>query len=291
MAAGPNADKTLSLAGLDFIKCVEEEGGKPKLKAYNDGTGTWTIGWGCTKGVTKGMTITVPEAEQMLSKELAGHIDEVHRLIKRPISQGLFDVMVSFFFNHGAGNCPTLINAVNAGSDDKIRAALMIYTKATDEKTGKKVTWPGLVNRRTAEIQHWAKMDDMDPTVPTPVVVGRLPVAQEPPPPPAKVAVAAKSRTVWALLLAAAGKASDFFFNLTDKAASVLDKGVALVTDVNSQVGGKMEPLISLGETMKVNVAPIGTVLLIVLVIIGIVRHIDSKHALVAAQANEGDSQ
>ena len=94
------------------------------------------------------------------------------RLIKVPISQGLFDCLVSFFFNNGAGNCPTLIKAVNSGNDDATRKALMLYTKAYDAKLKKKVTWPGLVTRRSIEIAHWAKMDEMDPKVPTPVVVG-----------------------------------------------------------------------------------------------------------------------
>lgn len=51
--ASPNAHMALSPEGESYIKLAEEEGGKPKLKAYNDGTGTWTIGWGCTKGVKR----------------------------------------------------------------------------------------------------------------------------------------------------------------------------------------------------------------------------------------------
>lgn len=153
---------TLSREGEAYIKLAEEEGGKPKLKAYNDGTGTWTIGWGCTKGVKRGMTITAAQAQMMLDVEIASHVDEVHRLITVPISQGLFDALVSFFFNNGAGKCPTLIKAVNSGSSAATRQAFMLYTKAYDERLGRKVTWPGLVNRRTAELAHWAKMDAKD---------------------------------------------------------------------------------------------------------------------------------
>lgn len=164
---GPNADKTLSMAGLAFIKDAEE-GGKPRLTAYDDGTGTWTISYGCTRGVKKGMKITAAQAEEMLEAELAIHIAEVHRLITKPISQGLFDALVSFFFNCGSGKCPTLIKAVNGGTNGDIRRAFMLFTRAYDAKQGKTVTWPGLVKRRTAEISHWASMDDLDPKVPTP---------------------------------------------------------------------------------------------------------------------------
>jgi lysozyme len=182
---GPNAHMTLSMAGEKYIKAAEEEGGKPKLKAYNDGTGTWTIGWGCTKGVTEGMRITVQQAQEMLDTELAGHIGEVHRLIKRPISQGLFDILVSFFFNHGCGNCPTLLKAVNGGNDTEIRKALMLYVYAYDEKKKQKVVWAGLVNRRTSELQHWAKMDAMDAKLPTQdtLATGRAPKSVAPPNP------------------------------------------------------------------------------------------------------------
>lgn len=192
----PNADKSLSLAGLQYIKDAEE-GGKPKLAAYNDGTGKWTIGFGCTVGVTKGMRITVQQANEMLDAELKPCIAAVHRLIKRPISQGLFDILVSFFYNHGWGDCPTLIKAVNSGNETEIRKALMLYVYAYNEKLGKKVVWAGLVNRRTSELQHWAKMDAMDAKLPTQDVTesGRAPKS-EPPPNPGWVTTAVQSTQV-----------------------------------------------------------------------------------------------
>ena len=166
MATGPNAHMTLSMAGEKYIK-EAESGGKPHLKAYNDGTGTWTIGWGLTEGVTKGMKITEPQAQEMFDKEIAKHIAAVHRLIKVPISQGLFDALVSFFYNNGSGSCAKLIAAVNSGDEAKIRAAWMLYVYAYNEKQKKKVVWQGLVNRRLSELKHWTTVDAMMPTVPT----------------------------------------------------------------------------------------------------------------------------
>lgn len=235
----PNADKTLSLAGLAFIKEAEEESGRPKLVAYDDGTGTATIGWGCTEGVTFGMRITVQQAHEMLDRELAKHIASVHRLVTRPISQGLFDLMVSFFFNHGAGNCPTLLKAVNSGSDDAIRRALMLYVKAYDKKLGKTVTWPGLVRRRTIEIAHWAKMDDMDPKVPTPVADARLPAPVEPPK-PSIVATAAKSKSflmqAHAMLLLVLGFLTDLGAQLVAWFTTLVGVAPAVTGDVQTVV-------------------------------------------------------
>jgi GH24 family phage-related lysozyme (muramidase) len=61
MPTGPNAHMTLSMGGENMIKEAEAPKGKPYLKAYDDGTGTPTIGYGSTKGVTMGMKITVQD--------------------------------------------------------------------------------------------------------------------------------------------------------------------------------------------------------------------------------------
>lgn len=276
---GPNADKTLSLAGLDFIKHAEEEGGKPKLKAYDDGTGTWTIGWGLTRGVTQGMRITVQEAQEMLDRELAGHIDEVHRLIKVPISQGLFDALVSFFFNNGAGNCPTLIKAVNSGNDDAIRKAFMLYTKAYDAKLKRKVTWPGLVTRRTIEIAHWAKMDEMDPKVETPVVVGRVPAPSEPEK-PGWVSTAAGSKSflmqLWGIVLLVMTTVTDWIKSAVDFVSGLFG--------VLPDVGNEVQSFVSTGEQFagffKLNTAKVIVPLVVVAIGIAMVRHVRDKREM-----------
>lgn len=57
----------ISDRGIDFIKGFEEL----RLKAYDDGVGVWTIGWGHTKGVKKGDVITIEQAEQFFRDDLA----------------------------------------------------------------------------------------------------------------------------------------------------------------------------------------------------------------------------
>ena len=52
--------------GIELIKQFEG----CRLKAYKCPAGVWTIGYGHTKGVTEGMTITEEEAEDLLKKDI-----------------------------------------------------------------------------------------------------------------------------------------------------------------------------------------------------------------------------
>ena len=56
----------ISPEGLALIKKFEG----CELEAYQCSAGVWTIGYGHTKGVEEGMTITKDQAEQMLLEEL-----------------------------------------------------------------------------------------------------------------------------------------------------------------------------------------------------------------------------
>jgi len=61
-----------------------------------------TIGWGSTKGIKLGMTITAAQAEQLFTQDTADAVSAV-RKIGVPLSQSMFDALVSFVFNCGAG--------------------------------------------------------------------------------------------------------------------------------------------------------------------------------------------
>lgn len=62
-----------------------------------------TIGWGHTKDVRLGMTITRERAEQLFNEDTAEAVSAVRR-IGVPLSQSMFDALVSFVFNCGAGS-------------------------------------------------------------------------------------------------------------------------------------------------------------------------------------------
>ena len=118
-----------------------------KLTAYQDSVGVWTIGYGHTKGVYDGMTITQEEAEQMLLTELEEYEGYVEKYVTVPLTQNQFDALVVWVYNLGPTNFrnSTLLKELNSGN----------YTAAGNEitkwnKAGGKVL-AGLVKRREAE--------------------------------------------------------------------------------------------------------------------------------------------
>jgi len=132
-----------------------------KLKAYKDPVGIWTIGYGHTSAagepdVTEGLTITQAEAEAILKRDLIKYEKPVADMVKVPLSQHQFDVLVDFAYNAGVGNLKssTLLKRVNAGDFDAVPNELMKWTKAK----GKEL--PGLVRRRRAESEWWRDLSN-----------------------------------------------------------------------------------------------------------------------------------
>lgn len=89
-----------SQRGVDLIKRFESL----KLEAYQDGGGVWTIGYGHTgPDVTPGRKIDEPLAEAMLREDLMSAEKGVKALVQVPLTQSMFDALVSFAFNVGVG--------------------------------------------------------------------------------------------------------------------------------------------------------------------------------------------
>lgn len=146
-----STDMTTSLIGQDFIKGYESL----ELKAYKPlSHDVWTIGWGTTvypdgTRVRQGDVITRAQADAYFAHDLARFEDAVNEIITVPMTQNLFDALVSLVYNIG-------ISAFSVGSvDDKINAGNMnaAYTTWAQyvNSGGKRVQ--GLVNRRAAEIK------------------------------------------------------------------------------------------------------------------------------------------
>lgn len=136
-----------SIAGVELIKQFEGL----ELKAYPDpGTGgdPWTIGYGTTKNVFEGQTITKLEAEALLRKDLEFFEKVVTEALTVPVNQNQFDALVSFTYNVGpsAFKTSTLLRLLNEKTDKKIVASEFLkWVKSGDQ------TLPGLVTRRKAE--------------------------------------------------------------------------------------------------------------------------------------------
>ncbi|WP_442109158.1 lysozyme [Pseudomonas sp. NUPR-001] len=132
-----------SQRGLSLIKSFEGL----RTLAYRDAVGVWTIGYGATRGVKPGMSVTKEQAERMLLNDVQRFEPEVSRLVTVPLNANQWDALLSFTYNLGAANLEssTLLRKLNAGD----------YAGAAEQfprwnKAGGKVL-PGLVRRREAE--------------------------------------------------------------------------------------------------------------------------------------------
>lgn len=130
-----------SQRGIDLIKQFEGL----RLTAYKCPAGVYTIGYGHTRGVKRGMKITEEEASAYLAADLRNSEKVVERYDSiYHWNQNEYDALVSFTFNCGATNLRSLLR--NGGRNrSQIAATLPLYRKA-----GGKVL-KGLERRRAAE--------------------------------------------------------------------------------------------------------------------------------------------
>lgn len=150
-----NADLHISDDGLDLIK--EFEGFY--ARAYQDGGGVWTIGWGTTnqgpngKVVWPGRVIDKTTATQYLANDMLDHEKQVKRIINVPLTQHQFDALVSMCYNMGIGKLKKspVITAVNRSNFEAVPALMLQHNRGKDKETGKLRVWSGLTRRREAE--------------------------------------------------------------------------------------------------------------------------------------------
>lgn len=142
-----------SANGRKFIE-MEEEGGRPKLRAYNDGTGTWTIGFGHTSAaglprVYPGMTITAEQADAILGSDLAAVEADINHHVVAKLNQNEFDALVSFDFNTGALDRSGLLQLINHGNTKSEEITLAFESWRYAHMHGTMV--PILLGRRSRE--------------------------------------------------------------------------------------------------------------------------------------------
>ncbi|MGY4639071.1 lysozyme [Pseudomonas sp. TE24901] len=132
-----------SQKGLSLIKSFEGL----RLKSYQDSVGVWTIGYGATRGITAGMTITSEQAERMLVNDIGRFEPEIERLVKVPLNQAQWDALMSFTYNLGGANLgsSTLLKLLNAGNYASAAEQFQRWNKAGGQVLA------GLTKRRLAE--------------------------------------------------------------------------------------------------------------------------------------------
>ena len=118
-----------------------------ELEAYQCSAGVWTIGYGHTKDVEEGDTISKDQAEEMLVEELHEYENYINEYVNVALSQNQFDALVSWVYNLGPANlkASTMLKVLNDGKYEDVPYQMKRWNKA-----GGKVL-DGLVRRREAE--------------------------------------------------------------------------------------------------------------------------------------------
>jgi len=135
----------ISDRGIAFIKSWERYRSRP----YNDGYGYLTIGYGHLIDKDEEFdSITVPQAHDILMKDIESSEEDVDRLVTVPLNQNQHDAVVSFFFNVGAANIlqgEHTLPDLNRGEYRKFADHLLSWRKSAGKVSR------GLIRRRTAE--------------------------------------------------------------------------------------------------------------------------------------------
>lgn len=134
----------------EFI--IEQEGSH--LKAYQDGGGVWTIGYGNTfnydlnRPVRRGDTITEYQAIKYLRIAANQATNDVLDLVDVPLNQNQLDSLTSFVFNIGRKQfiTSTLLRKLNEG-----RPKSEVAAEFDKWKYDNGVIVPGLIARRKRE--------------------------------------------------------------------------------------------------------------------------------------------
>ncbi len=140
--------REIDAAGLALIKRFEGL----RLEAYQDVAGIWTIGYGHTRGVVPGMTITEAQADQALADDLGGAeavVDDATADVAT--GDNRFSAMVSLCFNIGSANfrASTVLREHRAGAFAAAADAFLMWNKTHVDGVLQEVA--GLTDRRTAE--------------------------------------------------------------------------------------------------------------------------------------------
>lgn len=135
--------------GIEIIKHFES----CRLKAYKDGGGVWTIGWGTTAmagvGITpkKGMVITQDEADMYLERGINKFLAQLIPLFTRPVEQQHLGAYLSLAYNIGitAFSKSTTLRRYNNGEMQGAADSILWWNKDNG------LVISGLVRRRESE--------------------------------------------------------------------------------------------------------------------------------------------
>lgn len=128
-----------------------------RLKAYKCPANVWTIGYGHTKGVKQGDTITKEQAIELLEEDIVKFHNELASLVKVPLGPNQYIALMSFIYNFGLTKCKgySLFKELNQGN--YIKAA----SKLPDYRSPGTPYENGLLRRRFREQELFLKDEDV----------------------------------------------------------------------------------------------------------------------------------
>ncbi len=118
----------ISNEGISLIKKFEG----CELESYQDAVGVWTIGYGHTKNVKEGMTISKEQADNMLLNELDEYCEHVEKAVDVTLKQNEFDALVSWTYNLGPTNLndSTMLKVLNNKDFEEVPNQIKRWNKA-----------------------------------------------------------------------------------------------------------------------------------------------------------------
>jgi len=133
----------ISQEGLGLIKKFEG----CELEAYVCAAGVWTIGYGSTKGIKEGDSISQEEADNLLLHEMDEYEGYINDYVTVDLDQNQFDSLVSWVFNLGPANlkASTMLKVLNNKEYEEVPNQMKRWNKAKGK------VLEGLIRRREAE--------------------------------------------------------------------------------------------------------------------------------------------
>jgi lysozyme len=140
--------EALSSSSPTANKIIRNPNNQTLVYPYLDGKGVITIGYGHTgSDVYSGLVLTITQVDELLVKDLLTAQNTVRRKVSAPITQNMFNALVSFVFNVGSGNfgSSTLLKVLN--KQDYEETARQFHRWIYDEGD----IIDGLISRRADE--------------------------------------------------------------------------------------------------------------------------------------------
>lgn len=138
----------ISDKGIKLIKYYE---GFKQVSYFDKAGSVWTIGYGSTKGVKRGMGISEAFATEWLIRDANEAAEQIEKVVTVKLNQDQMDALISFVYNLGIGRLKesTLLKRINENRFSEVPEEFDKWVYGGGQ------VLPGLVKRRKSEATLW----------------------------------------------------------------------------------------------------------------------------------------